>query len=291
MIPFILIFTLVFADDNVTETNLQVSVNETINTTETPIKTTEVPVESILAETFATESTNVIEPTLPPTESITATPLPSSEPTSTYFSTPTPKTPTPQKSLIERVIEKWNIPDSKDQIILVVANGTSAEVSMYRKNNTWEKIMSCPGYTGSNGVGTASEGSRYSPKGVFSLSSAFGHTDNPGTILPYTKINDSHYWVDDPVSQYYNKFVSTNDVVKDWSSAEHLIEYPKAYKYSVVIDYNTECVPGAGSAFFLHCDLGFPTYGCIAISESQMLFVLKNISSNAVIVIINQSDL
>lgn len=41
-----------------------------------------------------------------------------------------------------------------------------------------------------------------------------------------------------------------------WSSAEHLISYPTAYRYAIALNYNTACTPGAGSAIFLHCSTG-----------------------------------
>lgn len=83
--------------------------------------------------------------------------------------------------------------------------------------------------------------------------------DNPGSSRGYLKVNNNHYWVDDSSSIYYNKLVDIFQTGKRWNSAEHLAKYPKAYKYAIAITYNTECIPGRGSAIFLHCDTGNAT--------------------------------
>lgn len=93
--------------------------------------------------------------------------------------------------------------------------------------------------------------------------------------------------MDDPESQYYNQFVSTDSVDADWSSAEHLIEEKTAYAYAIAIDYNRypNCVPGAGSAIFLHCSNGRATAGCVSIPQNKMIFVLQNLRPGCLIVI------
>ena len=98
-------------------------------------------------------------------------------------------------------------------------------------------------------------------------------------------VDNSHYWVDDSDSQYYNRFVSINNVKSDWSSAEHIIDYGNVYNYCLALDYNVECVSGKGSAIFLHCSNGVATAGCVAIPEKHMIEVLKNINGNCVIII------
>ena len=208
------------------------------------------------------------------------------EPTTQPTETTTPVKPD------ESFVAEMEIAKTASQIIVVSATGTTAEVTMHAKDadGFWQEIYATSGHVGLNGVGDAYEGSRRTPRGVYSLTTAFGILQDPGTALPYTKVDASHYWVDDPSSRYYNQFVSTDDVQKDWSSAEHLIDYTTAYAYAIAIDYNTDCVPGAGSAFFLHCSTGGPTYGCVSVSKADMLFFLRNISANAYIVIQNETE-
>ena len=177
-----------------------------------------------------------------------------------------------------------------NQLIIISANGSRADVSMYVKtsSSSWETIVSANGFVGMEGVGTASEYSSRTPAGIFSLSLAFGVNSNPGTSLPYTHVDSSHYWVDDPDSTYYNQFVSTNYISPDWSSAEHIVDYPGPYAYAIAIDYNTSCVKGAGSAIFLHCSNGSATYGCVSVPTQTMITILNNINPGCAIIIDNE---
>lgn len=184
-------------------------------------------------------------------------------------------------------VAKWKVAQKTNQLIVVKASGSTATVTMHQRNSSgvWKQIMSTSGYVGRNGIGKTSEGDGKTPTGTFSIGRAFGVNSSPGTKINYTKINSTHYWVDDSDSKYYNQFVSTLDVTHDWSSAEHLIKYPTAYAYALHIKYNPQNIPGKGSAIFLHCISGTGTSGCVAIPEANMKYVLKHLKSNAKIVI------
>ena len=69
--------------------------------------------------------------------------------------------------------------------------------------------------------------------------------------------------------------------------SEHIVEYINEYQYVLNISYNDECVPGAGSAIFLHCLGAVKPYtgGCVAIPEDKMLFVMQNVDPDSVVVI------
>lgn len=177
-----------------------------------------------------------------------------------------------------------------EQVILVVGTGGyKANVSLYEKNinNIWIKKISVDGYVGKNGItDNKKEGDGKTPAGLYDLGNAFGIESNPGTKLSYRKINNNDYWVDDPNSKYYNKWVDIRNVKKDWNSAEHLYAYKKAYKYGIVINYNMNpIVPGNGSAIFLHNSTDGPTSGCVSIPESSLVGIMKEIKSNAKILI------
>ncbi|RDU24749.1 hypothetical protein DWV06_03085 [Anaerosacchariphilus polymeriproducens] len=158
---------------------------------------------------------------------------------------------------------------------------------MHQRNSkgVWKQIMSTYGYVGRNGIGKTREGDGKTPAGIYSFGRAFGVNPSPGTKITYTKVNSSHYWVDDSKSRYYNQFVSTKDVTIDWTSAEHLIDYPIAYAYAVHIKYNPKNIPGKGSAIFLHCISGTTTAGCVSIPKNSMVYVLRHLNRNAKIVI------
>ena len=204
-----------------------------------------------------------------------------------------PEQPNPTPSDTKEV-KNLTIASTTNQIIMVAANGSRATLSMYTKkeNGSWETTLfteNC--YIGMNGLGKTKEGDKKTPVGAFHFTKAFGIKSNPGTQLEYIQVNDSHYWVDDSNSNYYNQFVSTDNVNKNWSSAEHIIEYSPTYNYCLALDYNDACEPGKGSAIFLHCiNLG-ETTGCIAIPEEIMIKVLKNVNENCVIIIDTETNI
>lgn len=159
---------------------------------------------------------------------------------------------------------------------------------MYEKNGSvWDCVLESSGIVGKNGVSDKShEGDYCTPQGIYSLGFAFGTEPLNGLDVEYRRINSNCYWVDDINSPLYNQWIESSNIT--WNSAEHLINYPQAYKYSVVINYNmSPVVPGKGSAIFLHCMTGSYTAGCVAVPESDMLFILKKLKStqNPIIII------
>lgn len=123
------------------------------------------------------------------------------------------------------------------------------------------------------------EGDGKTPIGEFELGIMLGtHPTNPNNSgIKYKQITKDMYWVDDPISRYYNKLVNISEVRKDWSSAEHLIDYPIQYEYLIEIKTNPSNIPGKGSAIFLHCSNNRPTAGCIAVDKEIMKKLIENI--------------
>lgn len=191
------------------------------------------------------------------------------------------------KTAFTELAASMEVAEENDQLILVQASGTTCQVAMLNKNpdGSWFQLLSTSGYVGINGVGPTTEWNRRTPPGVYGFTKAFGILPSPGTAFDYVKVDQSHYWVDDVNSRYYNKFVSTKTVAKDWASAEHLIDYAGSYNYCLAIDYNPECTPGVGSAIFLHCSAGRPTGGCVSVPESVMKKILQNVRKDCKIVI------
>jgi D-alanyl-D-alanine dipeptidase len=92
--------------------------------------------------------------------------------------------------------------------------------------------------------------------------------------------------VDDPASIYYNRVFDPDTLpeaalaAKDWSSSESmrrdLAHDDDLYKWGVVVRYNENAEPGAGSCIFLHVWRGpdNPTAGCTAMAEDDLLSAL-----------------
>ncbi|MBQ7457149.1 MAG: L,D-transpeptidase family protein [Desulfovibrio sp.] len=186
---------------------------------------------------------------------------------------------TPMVSLDPKEIAKLDVAKTTDQLVVVGAKGGSKAVVFFfeKEGDTWKKVFQTDGFVGKNGIGKTMEGDGKTPTGVFSFTKAFGIAKNPGSIMPYTQVNSSHYWVSDVNSKYYNQFVSIKDTGSTFSTekSEHLIDY-KAYQYCLNIGYNSENKPNLGSAIFLHCFSDKPyTLGCVTVDQSIMELLLR----------------
>ena len=190
-------------------------------------------------------------------------------------------------------VANMSISRQTTQAITVVGNGGSyATLTLHTKRNgIWTETLSCSARVGKNGITSSKrEGDGKTPTGIYSFGQAFGVAGNPGTSRGWLQVNNNHYWVDDVNSPYYNKLVDASQTGIQWSSAEHLIGYPTAYRYAIAVNYNTACTPGAGSAIFLHCSTGGSTAGCISVSQSNMIRILQSLQGDTLIGIYQNSN-
>ncbi|RIJ78589.1 hypothetical protein D1871_02335 [Nakamurella silvestris] len=156
------------------------------------------------------------------------------------------------------------------------ASATTATLTAWQKNSfgQWKSVLGpVSAWVGSGGIGSASEGSTRTPKGTWSLAQAFGRQADPGTALPYFRTDALDWWNGDVNSPKYNTHVrqSTNP----GGASENLYHAGAVYNYAVVIGYNLQRTPGAGSAFFLHVSGGEPTAGCVSIPSASLVGLLK----------------
>ena len=175
------------------------------------------------------------------------------------------------------------------QLVTVVSEGASAQIDLYLLEvDQWckQESFSCSGFVGKQGTQEEkTEGDMTTPKGLFPVGLGFYISEAPQTGLQTFQITTDTYWVDDPTSRYYNKRIEGTEN-KDWKSAEHMISYGEAYAYGFVVDYNTDAIPYAGSAIFVHVG-SRATAGCIATQKASVLQYLSalNESENPYILI------
>ncbi|MHC5253136.1 LysM peptidoglycan-binding domain-containing protein [Listeria kieliensis] len=183
-------------------------------------------------------------------------------------------------------VAKMKLAQRTDQIVTVVASGSSAQVKLWQKaNGTWKQSLSTAGHVGSQGVGTGSEYASRTPRGAYGLSFAFG-THNPGTKLPFRTITKNSYWISNVNDPQYNTWQERSNGSS--SKDEHLADYPTQYEYAMALAYNNGV--GGGSAIFLHVDNGRPTAGCISVPRSSMQQLMRTIHSGAYIVNVNSEN-
>lgn len=189
-------------------------------------------------------------------------------------------------------VGEMKVSQETDKLILVVGQGgadISVSYHLKTEDGSWKTEFTAGGVCGRNGMSNdKKEGDGKTPVGVYQFNLAFGIQDDPGSILPYHKVTKNDYWVDDSSSRHYNKLVDAAKVKKDWKSAEKLINIQPYYDYGLSLTYNEDCVPGKGSAIFLHCTT--PDYkgssGCVCIPPENMVQLLKSVDEKTKIVIV-----
>lgn len=98
------------------------------------------------------------------------------------------------------------------QLITVRASGSYATVTAWQKGSAgWKaQFSTTAGRVGSNGVtngSTRRQNTYTTPNGTYTLTEGFG-VQAGGTAMPYTVVNSTHWWVEDPESKYYNQMHS-----------------------------------------------------------------------------------
>lgn len=179
------------------------------------------------------------------------------------------------------------------QLLALACHGTAAQAVLYQRyRDTPMQRLCAPARIGRRGLGKREEGDGKTPAGLFPLGPAFGLRPDPGARLPYTQLTPAHYWVDDPQHESYNRLVTLDEGKEpSWRSAEHLCDHPDAYAYALSIGYNAQCVPGLGSALFLHCFTGQATQGCVALPEAAVRRLLQLLRPGARIVLFDPQTL
>ncbi|MSS14399.1 L,D-transpeptidase family protein [Lachnospiraceae bacterium Oil+RF-744-WCA-WT-11] len=180
-----------------------------------------------------------------------------------------------------RLLEMYQNESGVNQLLFVqYTGGSRADVLLYvKESGTWKCILTCDGEVGKNGIDKVKEGDKRTPTGTFRLTSGFGIQANPGTSMPYVRVNQYLYWCGD--RYMYNRLV---DIRKHphKCAGEHLIDYTQCYAYGMFLDYNSANTPGKGSAIFLHCkgNSGY-TAGCVAVSRQNMIEILRQVTDGA----------
>ncbi|MFJ7726112.1 L,D-transpeptidase family protein [Neobacillus sp. NPDC097160] len=194
------------------------------------------------------------------------------------------------------IADQFTKVSNNHQLILVTAAGyntNKAKIRTFEKvDNKWFEQLNVDGFIGKEGFATVmSEGGKSSPRGKYTIGTAFGRYQNPGIKLPYRQITADDVWVDDSNSSLYNTWQKASENNGRWSSAERMDI--SAYNYGFVINYNTaERIPGVGSAIFFHVSSSY-TLGCTATAQNNVISILKWLdpSKNPVIIQTPESEL
>ncbi|WP_189334069.1 L,D-transpeptidase family protein [Actinoplanes ianthinogenes] len=190
------------------------------------------------------------------------------------------------------------------QLIVVTGkswSSTYATLRAYQRgtDGKWRQVFAAmPARSGYGGWAWAAQrvqDTGETPVGTFTITRAFGVRADPGTRLPYRKVDANDYWVGDRRDpQTYNVFQPSASKHRTWriSQAERLAAYPTQYAYAAVINFNrpagvhwnaelgeyvtsTPSHVGRGSAVFLHVNGKGSTAGCVSVSRANLVRLLK----------------
>jgi L,D-peptidoglycan transpeptidase YkuD (ErfK/YbiS/YcfS/YnhG family) len=131
------------------------------------------------------------------------------------------------------------------------------------------------------------EGDGATPRGRFRLLRLWWRADRhprPRTFLPVRRITPDLAWCEDPGDRRYNRpfLRSANEPGDRLWRDDHL------YDFIIEIDHNARPrIAGRGSAVFLHLarDNFGPTAGCVSMTKSAMLHLLRRLGPETRIVI------
>ena len=173
------------------------------------------------------------------------------------------------------LLKTQEIPEETTQLILVAVDNAAEKMFLLEKheNRMWQVVYGpFDVQIGKNGLGKEKEGDGKSPEGIFELGYVFGREPIPlGTIWPWRTTEDGDIWVEDSRSKYYNMFVEKDSIEEpDWVYYSNLNIL--VFERAIEIRYNSDRVPGAGSAIFLHIWVSptRDTNGCTAISRANI---------------------
>jgi L,D-peptidoglycan transpeptidase YkuD (ErfK/YbiS/YcfS/YnhG family) len=131
------------------------------------------------------------------------------------------------------------------------------------------------------------EGDGGTPRGVFRPRRLWWRIDRhprPRTFLSVRRIAPEDAWCEDPNDRHYNQPVRLGRE----HGGDRLMRDDHLYDFIVEIDHNTRPrVAGRGSAVFLHLarDNFAPTAGCVSMTKSSMLHLLRRLGPNTRIII------
>ncbi len=131
------------------------------------------------------------------------------------------------------------------------------------------------------------EGDGGTPRGTFHPRKLWWRADRlsrPRTFLSSRAITADDAWCEDPDDRHYNRPIR----VARGHEGDRLQRKDHLYDFIVEIDHNTKPrVAGRGSAVFLHLarDNFGPTAGCVSMTRSAMLHLLRRLGPRTRIVI------
>ena len=143
---------------------------------------------------------------------------------------------------------------------------------------------------GKKGIGNKrKEGDLITPKGQYKIKYILYRKDRVKISTSFKKkvIKKNMVWCDDPKSSHYNKLVKLPFAY----SHEKLYKKENTYDIILVLNYNmSPVIKNKGSAIFIHVAKNNfkKTEGCVAIRKFELLKIVRKITTNTRVKIVDQ---
>jgi len=197
-----------------------------------------------------------------------------------------------------------HVGDAQQLIVVTGVSRTSTHATLrtWQRDVTgtwWQPLPAMPARIGYGGwvlAATRVQDTGTTPQGTFTLTTAFGVDADPGTALPYRRVDADDRWAgDERDPKTYNLFQAVASPLRTWRTerSERLAAYPTQYRYAAVIDFNRPAPATVtwdrlrrqyatsrpvdvrrGSAIFLHVNGAGATAGCVSVARADMVSVL-----------------
>lgn len=142
-----------------------------------------------------------------------------------------------------------DLPSSVKQLVTVTSrtwSDTEAAIRVWRRRgDSWQvvrhPVRAALGWNGFVKAGERRQSTGTTPAGRFSMRSVFGTRADPGSRLPYRRVDGDDYWPYEPRDPAtYNILQPSKAATTRWRSdyAERLAAYGYEYSYSIVLDFN-----------------------------------------------------
>ena len=196
-----------------------------------------------------------------------------------------------------------DLPSSVKQLVTVTSRGwsdTEAAIRVWRRRgDSWQlvrgPVRASLGWNGFVRARERRQSTGTTPAGRFSMRSVFGTRADPGSRLPYRRVDGDDYWPYEPRDPAtYNILQPSKAATTRWRSdyAERLAAYGYEYAYSVVLDFNLPrgvrwsserrqyvarrpADTTRGGGIFLHVKEKRYTAGCVSAPIRQVRWLVR----------------
>jgi len=195
-----------------------------------------------------------------------------------------------------------HVGDARQLLVVVGTGRTYATLHAYQREPAgWREVVPAMaariGYGGWVWAARRVQDTGTTPAGTFPLTEAFGLAADPGAELPYRRVGTGDYWVGDRRDpRTYNLWEPAAVSGRTWRTgqSERLSSFPVQYAFAVVIDFNRPSpatvrwdpahreyvtsrpsAVGRGSAIFLHVNGRGSTAGCVSVTRTHLIGILR----------------